>query len=54
MEEKTITAIQYFRSKSMQRVNSQRIFGFINKSALSIECINRLEIDGRVYIKKER
>ena len=36
----------------MQRVNLQVIFEFINNGALSIECINRLEIDGCVYIKK--
>ena len=36
----------------MQRVNSQLIFEFINKSSLRIKCINRLETDGRVYIKK--
>ena len=57
MEEKIITAIQYIRSKSKQRVTSQRIFRFINKGALIIECellqdcMNRLEIDGRIYKK---
>ena len=59
MEEKIIAAIQYIRSKSKQRVTSQRIFRFINKGALSTDCelfqdcINRLEIDGRIYKKKE-
>ena len=57
MEEKIITAIQNIRSKSMQRVTSKRIFQFINKGALSIECelfqdTNRLEIDGRIYKKR--
>ena len=58
MEEKIIAAIQYIRSKSKQRVTSQRIFRFINKGALSIDCelfqdcINSLEIDGRIYKKK--
>ena len=39
-------------------MTSQRIFWFINKDALSIDCelfqdcINRLEIDGRIYKKK--
>ena len=45
-------------SKSKQRVTSQRIFQFINKRALSIECklfqdcMNKLEINGRIYKKK--
>ena len=58
MEEKIIAAIQYIRSKSKQRVTSQRIFRFINKGALSIDCelfqdsINRLEIDDRIYKKR--
>ena len=60
VEEKIVAAIQYIRSKSKQRVTSQRIFRFINKGALSIDCelfqdcINSLEIDGRIYKKKER
>ena len=58
MEEKIIAAIQHIRSKSKQRVTSQRIFRFINKGAVSIgcelfqDCINSLEIDGRIYIKR--
>ena len=58
IEEKIISAIQHIRSKSKQRVTSQRIFRFINKGAVSIgyevfqNCINGLEIDGRIY-KKE-
>ena len=58
MEEKIITAIQNIRSKSKQRVTSQRIFWFINKGALSSECeffpdcMNKLEIDGRIYKKR--
>ena len=58
MKEKIIAAIQYIRSKSNQRVTLQRIFRFINKGALSIDCelfqdcINSLEIDGRIYKKK--
>ena len=54
-----ITAIQHIRFKSKQRVNLQRIFRFINKVALSIECelfqdcTNRLEIDGRIHKKKK-
>ena len=58
MEEKIITAIQNIRSKSKQRVTPQRIFRFTNKCALSIEselfqdCINKLEIDGRIYKKR--
>ena len=58
MEEKIITAIQNIRSKSKQRVTSQRIFRFINKVALSIECelfqdcMSKLEIDGRIYKKR--
>ena len=57
MEEKNSAAIQNIRSSSKQSVTSQRIFGFI-KSALCIECelfqdcINRLEIDGRIYKKR--
>ena len=53
-----ITAIQHIRFKSKQRVNLQRIFRFINKVALSIECelfqdcMNRLEIDGGIHKKK--
>ena len=59
MEEKIITAIQNTRSKSKQRVTSQRIFRFINKAALRIEselfqdCMNKLEIDGCIYKKKK-
>ena len=47
-----------YRSKSKQRVTSQRIFRFINKVALSIECelfqdcMSKLEIDGRIYKKR--
>ena len=58
MERKIITAIPNIPSKSKQRVTSQTIFRFINKSALSIECelfqdcINKLEIDGRIYKKR--
>ena len=58
MKEKIIAAIQYIRSKSNQRVTLQRIFRFINKGALSIDCelfqdcINSLEIDGRIYKKR--
>ena len=58
MEEKIITAIQNIRSKSKQRVTSQRIFRYINKGALSIECelfqdcMNKLEIDGSIYKKR--
>ena len=58
MEEKIIAAIQYIRSKSKQRVTSQRSFRFINKGALSIDCelfqdcINSLETDGRIYKKR--
>ena len=52
--EENIAAIQHISSKSKQRVTSQRIFRFI-KGALSIgcelfqDCINGLEIDGRIY-----
>ena len=55
MEEKIITAIQNIRSKSKQRVILQRMFRFINKVPQSIECelfqdcMNKLEIDGRIY-----
>ena len=58
MKEKIIAAIQHIRSKSKQRVTSQIIFRFIYKGALSIgcelfqNCINGLEIDGRIYKKK--
>ena len=58
MEEKIITAIQNIRSKSKQRLTSQRIFRFINKVALSIECelfqdcMNELKINDRIYKKK--
>ena len=58
VEEKIIAAIQHIRSKSKQRVTSQIIFRFIYKGALSIgcelfqNCINGLEIDGRIYKKK--
>ena len=38
MEEKVMAAIQHIRSKSKQRVTSQRIFRFINKGAVSIGC----------------
>ena len=57
MEEKIIAAIQDVRSKSKQRVTSQSIFRFINKDAVGIgceffqDCINGLEIDGRIYKK---
>ena len=55
MEERIISAIH---SKSKQSVTSQRIFRFINKSAVSIgrklfqDCIYGSEMDGRIY--KER
>ena len=58
MEEKIIAAIQHIRSKSKQRVTSQRIFRFINEGAGSIGCelfqdfINGLKIDGCIYKKK--
>ena len=58
MEEKIIDAIQHIPSKSKQRVTSQRLFRFINKAAVSIgcellqNCINGLEIDGRIYEKR--
>ena len=42
MEEKIITASQNIRSKSRQRVTSQRIFRFINKGALSMLTLPRL------------
>ena len=53
-----ITAIQRICFKFKQRVTLKRIFGFINKGAVSIKCelfqdyINRLGIDGRIYQKK--
>ena len=59
MEEKIIAAIQHICSKSKLKVTSQGIFRFINKSAVSIgcelfqDCIIGLEIDGRIYKKKE-
>ena len=59
MEEKIIAAIQYICSKSKLRVTSQRIFQLINKGAVSInwelfqDCINGLEVDGRIYKKKK-
>ena len=58
MEENIFAAIQHILSKSKQRVTSQRIFQFINKGALIIDCelfqdcINSLGIDGRIYKKK--
>ena len=58
MEEKIIAAIQHIRSKSKQRVTSQRIFRFINEGAGSIGCelfqdfINGLKIDGCIYKKR--
>ena len=58
MEEKINTVVEQIRSKSKQRVTLQRIFWFINKGALSIECelfqvcINRLETGGRISKKK--
>ena len=57
MERTIITVIQHIRSKSKQSVTSQRIFRFINKGALIIDCeliqdcINRFEIDGGIYKK---
>ena len=38
MEKKLITAIQHIRSTSKQRKISERIFRFINKGVLNIEC----------------
>ena len=58
VEEKIIAVIEYIRSKSKQRVTSQRIFRLINKGALSIDCelfqdcINGLEIESPIYKKK--
>ena len=57
MEENIINAIQIIRSKSKQRVTSQKIFRFISKGALTIECelfqdcMNKLEINGHIYKK---
>ena len=57
VEEKIIAAIQHTLSKSNKRVTSQRIFRFINKGAINIgcelfeDCINNLEIGGRIYQK---
>ena len=59
MEEKFIASVQHIRSKSKQKVTSQKIFRFINKGAVSIgcelfqDCINGFEIDGRIYKKRE-
>ena len=59
MEEKITAAIQHIRSKSKQRATLQIIFRFTNKGAVSIgcelfqDCINGLEIDGRIYKKEE-
>ena len=58
MEEKIITAIKNIRFKSKQRVTSQRMFVLINKGPQSIECelfqncMNKIEIDGRIYKKR--
>ena len=58
MEEKIITAIQHICFKSNQRVTSQIIFWFFNKSPLIIEFelfqnrMNRLEIDCHFYKKR--
>lgn len=55
MVEKIINAIQYIRAKSKQGVTWQRIFRFIIKveltidRELSLDCMNSLETDGRIY-----
>ena len=57
MERTNIIVIKHIRAKSKQSVTSQRIFRFINKGALIIDCelfqdsINRFEIDGGIYKK---
>ena len=57
MEESIFTIIQHICSQSKQRITSQRIFRCISKGALSIECelfqdcMNKLEIDSRIYKK---
>ena len=58
MEDKIIAAIQHILSKSKKRVISHRIFRSINKGTISIgcklfeDCINGLEIGGRIYKKR--
>ena len=55
MVEKIINAIQYIRTKSKQGVTWQRIFTFIIKveltidCELSLDCMNSLATDGRIY-----
>ena len=52
---KIINAINFIRLKNKKRVTSQRIFSFINKGALQLDCqkfddiLCDMEIDGKIY-----
>ena len=52
---KIVNAINSIRLKNMKRVTSQRIFSFINKGALQLDCqkfndiLCDMEIDGKIY-----
>ena len=52
---KIVNAINCIRLKNKKRVTSQRIFSFINKGALQLDCqkfddiLCDMEIDGKIY-----
>ena len=52
---KIVNAINCIRLKSKKRVTSQRVFSFINKGALQLDCqkfshvLCDMEIDGKIY-----
>ena len=52
---KIVNAINSIRLKNKKRVTSQRIFSFINKGALQLDCqkfsniLCDMEIDGTIY-----
>ena len=52
---KIVNAINSIRLKNKKRVTSQRIFSFINKGALQLDCqkfsdiLCDMEIDGKIY-----
>ena len=55
MEAKIQNAINFIGLKSKKKVTSQRIFSFINKGALQLDCqkfndiVCDMEIDGKIY-----
>ena len=55
MEAKIANAVFFIRLKNKKRVTSQKMFSFINKGALKLDCqkfndiICNMEVDGKIY-----